>query len=60
VDLVTNDPDTDWPPWWPPWGPGPGDKDKKKDRRTPVEKAHDLAKEVVEFESRVANTSLDL
>lgn len=47
-----------WPPWpWPPWGDDKPDKDK------PVNKtleAHKVAKAVVEFESKLANASLDL
>ncbi|EJF65996.1 metalloprotease [Dichomitus squalens LYAD-421 SS1] len=49
-----------WPPWpWPPWGDDDdGDKDSPKENRT--ERAHRLAKAVIEFEKRIANASLDL
>ncbi|KAI0636818.1 Metalloprotease [Trametes polyzona] len=47
-----------WPPWpWPPWG---DDDDGKNEPVNRTERAHKLAKEVVEFEKKVANVSLDL
>ncbi|KAJ6606496.1 Metalloprotease [Mycena vulgaris] len=46
-----------WPSWpWPPWDQD-GDDEEKKPNRT--EAAHKMAKEVVKFETRVANASLD-
>lgn len=46
-----------WPPWpWPPWGDD-DDKDKPKNK---TEKAKQLAEDVVAFESKIANASLDL
>lgn len=43
-----------WPPWpWPPWG-----DDEKPTNQT--ERAHKLAKQVLQFESEIANASLDL
>ena len=53
-----------WPPWpWPPWDPQdpdePGDGgDHKPINRT--KEAPKLAKQIVEFEKKVANASLDL
>jgi hypothetical protein len=52
-----------WPPWpWPPWGDdddgGDGGDDKKRENKTV--RAHRLAKEVVEFETKIARASLDL
>lgn len=45
-----------WPPWpWPPWG---DDDDDKPENRT--ERAHKLAKAVIEFEKKIADASLDL
>lgn len=48
-----------WPPWpWPPWG-----DDDKPDTDKPVNKtleAHKVSKAIVEFESKLANASLDL
>ena len=51
-----------WPPWpWPPWG---GDEDDDgDDGNVPLnktERAYKLAKDVVLFEKRIANASLDL
>lgn len=53
-----------WPPWpWPPWDPEdpdhPGDGDDKKPINRTKE-APRLAKEIVEFEKKLANASLDL
>ena len=49
-----------WPPWpWPPWGDDDdGDKDTPKENRT--ERAHRLAKAIIELEKQIANASLDL
>lgn len=51
-----------WPPWpWPPWdgdddsGGGGGEDEPPKHRDI-----HKLAKNIVEFESRMARASLDL
>ncbi|KAJ3726361.1 hypothetical protein DFJ43DRAFT_1195956 [Lentinula guzmanii] len=52
-----------WPPWpWPPWG---GDDDGDNDDggkppRNATKRAHELAKEVVNFETQIARASLDL
>ncbi|EIW60033.1 Metalloprotease [Trametes versicolor FP-101664 SS1] len=47
-----------WPPWpWPPWG---DDDDGKGEPVNRTERAHKLAKEVIEFEKKIANVSLDL
>lgn len=47
-----------WPPWpWPPWGDDDDDKNKKKDKYT---RARDGARDIIEFERRIANASLDL
>lgn len=52
-----------WPPWpWPPWD-GDGDDDggdKKPVPRNRTERAHALAKNVLDFESDIADASLDL
>ncbi|KAJ7197174.1 Metalloprotease [Mycena pura] len=45
-----------WPSWpWPPWGDEPDDK--KKPNRTEI--AHKLAKQVIDFETKLANATLD-
>ena len=55
-----------WPPWpWPPWGDdNDPNKDKDKEKEKPkINKTleiHKLAKEVVDFEAKLANASLDL
>jgi endothelin-converting enzyme len=57
--LTSNEDANVWPPFpWPPWG---GDDDDDDDK--PVNKtfeAHRLAKEVVVFERKLAQASLDL
>jgi endothelin-converting enzyme len=59
--LVNNDEDSPstWPPWpWPPWGDEDGgDGDGPKDRPRNVTT---LAEEVVKFERKLAQASLDL
>ncbi|KAJ7261339.1 hypothetical protein B0H12DRAFT_1106346 [Mycena haematopus] len=46
-----------WPSWpWPPWD-SPDDEEDEKPNRT--ETAHKLAKQVVKFETRLANVTLD-
>lgn len=46
--------ETVWPPWpWPPGGPDDGPK-------TPYERATEHAKEIVEFERKLAKATLDL
>ena len=46
-----------WPPWpWPPWG----DDDDGNSPENRTERAQRLAKEVIKFERRIANASLDL
>lgn len=51
-----------WPPWpWPPWDGDGGDKDdedKKPVNRT--EEAQKLAVDIITFEKKIANASLDL
>ncbi|KAF9483849.1 zincin [Pholiota conissans] len=58
--LINNEDANVWPPWpWPPWG---GDEDGG-DGGKPVNRtleAHRLAKEVVVFERKLAQASLDL
>jgi endothelin-converting enzyme len=45
-----------WPSWpWPPWD-SPDDDEDKPNR---TETAHKLAKQVIKFETRLANASLD-
>lgn len=61
--IVNQDSANVWPPWpWPPWGDTPdddgGDDDKGPVNRT--KRAHKLAKQVIKFESLLANASLDL
>ena len=47
-----------WPPWpWPPWGDDGDDNDGPKHG---PKNATELAKEVVEFEWKLARASLDL
>ena len=61
--ALVNDEDSPstWPPWpWPPWGDddgGDGDGDGPKDR---PRNATTLAEEVVKFERKLAQASLDL
>ncbi|KZT28481.1 metalloprotease [Neolentinus lepideus HHB14362 ss-1] len=61
--LLSEDKYKWWPPWpWPPWG-GDGDDDGGDDDEDPedkYERAHRLAKAVVDFEWKLANASLDL
>jgi endothelin-converting enzyme len=46
-----------WPPWpWPPWG----DDDDGEAPKPKPESPHILARKVLEFESRIAEASLDL
>lgn len=52
-----------WPPWpWPPWDGGDDDEDgdNRKPAEDPFLKAHELAREVVKFESAIADATLDL
>lgn len=53
-----------WPPWpWPPWDGedgGGGGGDGGEDRPPKHHDMHELAKKVVDFESKMANASLDL
>jgi len=59
--LVNNEDSVNsWPPWpWPPWGDddGDGDGDRPGDR---PKNATQLAEEVVKFERKLAQASLDL
>ena len=62
-EMDTEEKQKVWPPWpWPPWG-----DDDKGDHNEPgkhplnkTERARELAKNVVKFEKRIANASLDL
>ena len=46
-----------WPPWpWPPWG----DDENHEEKPNKTARAEGLAKGVVQFESKLANASLDL
>ncbi|KIL69617.1 hypothetical protein M378DRAFT_184036 [Amanita muscaria Koide BX008] len=59
---LTNQNPTDnvWPPWpWPPWDDDDHDDDGKKPGNW-TEKARKLARNVVEFERKLARASLDL
>ncbi|KAF8835433.1 zincin [Paxillus ammoniavirescens] len=52
-----------WPPWpWPPWDDEGGDEgdDDRKPSEDPFLRAHELARQVVKFESEVADATLDL
>ncbi|KAF7295323.1 Endothelin-converting enzyme 1 [Mycena indigotica] len=52
--LVENDA---WPSWpWPPWDP---DDEPDKDKTNNTEKARQLAEDVVAFETKLANVTLD-
>jgi len=61
--VLNNDDSQTWPPWpWPPWGGDEpdgdgGDKPGKGDK---TERAAKLAKQVLDFETKIANASLDL
>ncbi|KAJ7724074.1 hypothetical protein DFH07DRAFT_871903 [Mycena maculata] len=46
-----------WPSW--PWPPYPDDDDDEDEKPNRTEIAHKLAKEVIKFETRLANASLD-
>lgn len=51
-----------WPPWpWPPWDGEDDDKDDdtRKPANDPFLRAHELAREVVKFESEIAAATLD-
>ncbi|KAF5373184.1 hypothetical protein D9758_001653 [Tetrapyrgos nigripes] len=49
-----------WPPWpWPPWGGDGDDGDDDKPENQTV-KAYKLAKKVLQFETKLADASLDL
>lgn len=56
--------DNVWPPWpWPPWDGedgGNGDGHGGDGHSSPAEHAKKLAKEIVKFETLIANASLDL
>lgn len=50
-----------WPPWpWPPWDGDDDDDDDGGKPENKTERAYRLAKDVVKFEKRIANASLDL
>ncbi|KAF9532319.1 hypothetical protein CPB83DRAFT_847643 [Crepidotus variabilis] len=58
--FVSNEDANVWPPWpWPPWG-GDDDPPKKDPSDNKTMGAHKLAKQVVQFEARLAEASLDL
>lgn len=51
-----------WPPWpWPPWDGEEDDQngDTRKPAEDPFQRAHELAREVVRFESEIAAATLD-
>lgn len=51
-----------WPPWpWPPWDgeDDEGDGDTRRPADDPFLRAHELAREVVKFESEIADATLD-
>lgn len=51
-----------WPPWpWPPWDGEDDDEDddSRKPAHDPFLKAHELAREVIKFESEIADATLD-
>lgn len=51
-----------WPPWpWPPWEGEDDDEDSdsRKPAEDPFSRAHELAREVVKFESEIADATLD-
>lgn len=51
-----------WPPWpWPPWGGEEDDEDDdtRKPANDPFLRAHELAREIVKFESEIAAATLD-
>ncbi|KAH7929791.1 zincin [Leucogyrophana mollusca] len=58
----TEDSDHVWPPWpWPPWdGDDDQHRDSPKPPRDPLQRAHELAKQVVDFETEIAEATLDL
>lgn len=57
---VQQEGETMWPPWpWPPWDED-GDDDDGGTRPPKRRNLHKLAKKVVEFESNMAEASLDL
>lgn len=51
-----------WPPWpWPPWdGDEPGDDDGSPEQGNRTEKAHAMAKKILDFETDIAQATLDL
>jgi endothelin-converting enzyme len=61
VVLINNEDANVWPPWpWPPWGGDDDDNDggdKPHNRTLEIQK---LAREVVKFERKLAQASLDL
>ncbi|KAF5324773.1 hypothetical protein D9611_004556 [Ephemerocybe angulata] len=63
--FINNDESQTWPPWpWPPWGGDEPDDDggeKEPGSKEPKSvRARKLAKDVVKFENKIANASLDL
>jgi endothelin-converting enzyme len=60
--LVNNQDSTNtWPPWpWPPWDDGGDDNDDGDGPKDRPKNATKLAKEVVKFERKLAQASLDL
>ena len=62
--LVNNEDSSTWPPSpWPPWDENDGDDDEDDGSGKPINKTlrvHNLAKNVVKFERKLAQASLDL
>jgi endothelin-converting enzyme len=54
--VINEDPENTWPPFpWPPWGDGGDDDPKDRPKNATI-----LAEEVVKFERKLAQASLDL
>lgn len=59
--LITNEDANVWPPWpWPPWGGDDDDNDGDDEPRNRTLEIQKLAREVVKFERKLAQASLDL
>lgn len=60
--MLINDEDANvWPPWpWPPWGGDDDDDDEGDKPHNRTLEIQQLAREVVKFERKLAQASLDL